>query len=173
MCADFVPCAIEADFLADTVAIMYKGSLKAEGTTATLKNTYGNGYTVKLDNNHDHDIALTAGHVDKVTSRHQTVYRVASAALAAELIEHLERRQITEYQLSGPTMEELFLKVTGDTIAPDKEDPKPDGSESHPTSSSTTKGHYELNDGRPISAWNQWWLLLCKVRTLHCRVPKA
>jgi ATP-binding cassette subfamily A (ABC1) protein 3 len=31
----------EADYLADNIVIMYKGSLRAEGTAATLKNRFG------------------------------------------------------------------------------------------------------------------------------------
>ncbi|KAF2660232.1 P-loop containing nucleoside triphosphate hydrolase protein [Lophiostoma macrostomum CBS 122681] len=152
----------EADYLADTVAIMYQGSLRAEGTSATLKNNYGNGYTVKVDNSLDPNIALTTDSFGKEASRHQTVYRVASPALAAELIEHLEHQKITDYQLSGPTMEELFLKVTGDTMVSDKDASKLDSSESAPISDTPAASHYELKDGRPISAWNQWWLLFCK-----------
>ncbi|KAF2179011.1 P-loop containing nucleoside triphosphate hydrolase protein [Zopfia rhizophila CBS 207.26] len=153
----------EADFLADNIAIMFKGPLKAEGTAATLKNRFGNGYTVKLPHNVDLDIPLS-GPVEKEASRHQMVYRVATATLAAELIEHLEREQIRDYQVSGPTMEELFLKVTGDTIHSDH-----DSSSAHDSGDANgrpmvvnTGSGYKLTDGRPLSAFKQWWILFCK-----------
>lgn len=43
----------EADYLADDIAIMYKGALRASGTSASLKQAYGNGYTVTLPSHAD------------------------------------------------------------------------------------------------------------------------
>lgn len=155
----------EADFLADNIAIMYKGSLKAEGTSATLKNRFGNGYTVKLPNYIDLDVSLS-GPIEKEASRHQILYRVATATLAAELVEHLERHQIRDYQVSGPTMEELFLKATGDNIHSDNESSKSTDRETSdsppPLVKAPASGGYELRNGKPVSAFKQWWILLCK-----------
>ena len=106
----------EADYLADNIVIMYKGSLKAEGTAATLKYRYGNGYTIKVPRALNLEMNVS-GPVEKESSRHQMVYRVAAAFLAAEVVSQLERNGIHDYQVSGPTMEELFLKVTGEAIA--------------------------------------------------------
>ncbi|KAF2728683.1 P-loop containing nucleoside triphosphate hydrolase protein [Polyplosphaeria fusca] len=155
----------EADFLADNVAIMFKGSLKAEGTSAALKHRYGNGYTVKIPDSVDLDVSLS-GPVEKESARHQMVYRVATAALVAELVELLERNKIHDYQVSGPTMEELFLKATGDHIeVTDKS-----SQEHYPTTEAfeaplvgnTAGAVQSLTDGRPISAFKQWWILLRK-----------
>jgi ABC-type multidrug transport system ATPase subunit len=154
----------EADFLADNVVIMYKGSLKAEGTSAALKHRFGDGYTVKLPDHIDVDIPLS-GRIEKEASRHQMVYRVATASLAAELIGHLERQGIKEYQVSGPTMEELFLKTTGDIInADDKSSTsgEHEETETHAHPETTADRSYTLTDGRPLSAFHQWWLLFCK-----------
>lgn len=153
----------EADFLADNILIMYKGSLKAEGTSATLKHRFGNGYTIKLPDHIDLDLSLS-GAVEKEASRHQMVYRVATAALAAELITQLERRQIHDYQVSGPTMEELFLKATGDNITTIEVTPKSgeDENSSEPHVVMPVHDSYDLADGRPISAFKQWWLLFLK-----------
>lgn len=49
----------EADYLSDNIVIMYKGTLKAEGTAAALKNQFGRGYTIKLPENIDVDIPLS------------------------------------------------------------------------------------------------------------------
>ncbi|KAF2006147.1 P-loop containing nucleoside triphosphate hydrolase protein [Amniculicola lignicola CBS 123094] len=155
----------EADFLADNIAIMYKGTLKAEGTSATLKNKYGNGYTVKLPHNTDLDMTLS-GPVEKESSRHQFVYRVATAGLAAELIDILEEHGIHDYQVSGPTMEELFLKATGDKIHVEESSTPP--SESEQTSKQGVQvvaspvSDYQLTDGHPISAFKQWYILFTK-----------
>lgn len=154
----------EADYLADNIAIMYKGSLRAEGTSATLKNRFGNGYTIKLPNHMDLDIPLS-GPVEKEASRHQMVYRVGNAALAAELIEYLEAKDIHDYQISGPTMEELFLKATGDTIASAEStsSSKPEEEDKSGTAVVVNVNDtYELVDGRPISVFKQWYILLGK-----------
>jgi ATP-binding cassette subfamily A (ABC1) protein 3 len=105
----------EADYLADDIAIMYKGALRASGTSASLKHAHGNGYTVKLPYQTDVEVK-TSEPVEKEQSRLLTVYRVPTGVAAAELVEQLECNGLRDYQLSGPTMEELFMKITGDSI---------------------------------------------------------
>jgi ATP-binding cassette subfamily A (ABC1) protein 3 len=148
---------------------MYKGLIKAHGTSSTLKNSYGNGYTIKLlAQNTNLDIPLS-GPFEKEVVRHQVVYRVPTAALAAELVEFLEKKKIADYQVSGPTFEELFLKVTGDTIhsndgtstpSTDHNDKNEDTQEDNVPV--IARGEQDLLDGRPISAFKQWWILFCK-----------
>jgi ATP-binding cassette subfamily A (ABC1) protein 3 len=153
----------EADFLADDIAIMFKGTLRASGTSASLKHSYGDGYTVKLPYHSDIEPKIS-GEVHRQHSRHQTVYRVTTAALAAELVEELEKHGLDDYQLSGPTMEELFIKVTGETIHSTNE-----SSETEKTQTKVaevivdvSEKDYELTEGKPISVYKQWWILLCK-----------
>ncbi|KAH8716914.1 hypothetical protein GQ44DRAFT_829766 [Phaeosphaeriaceae sp. PMI808] len=154
----------EADFLADDIAIMYKGSIRASGTSASLKHSYGNGYTIKLPQHSNVDPQIS-GLVQREQSRHQTVYRVRTAALVAELVEELEKHDIRDYQISGPTMEELFIKVTGEKIQPVEEtsdnekSAKPKASQ---VSINVIEDNYELTDGKPISIYKQWWILLGK-----------
>ncbi|KAF2121214.1 hypothetical protein BDV96DRAFT_609380 [Lophiotrema nucula] len=152
----------EADFIADDIAIMYKGAIKAEGTAATLKHQYGDGYTVKIPANVNIDMNLS-GAVQKEVSRHQMVYRVTTASLAAELVEVLERQDITDYQISGPTMEELFLTVTGDNINQEQSVKEESTHEEHQNAPAIdARSSHQLTDGRPISAFKQWWILFCK-----------
>ncbi|KAF2016665.1 P-loop containing nucleoside triphosphate hydrolase protein [Aaosphaeria arxii CBS 175.79] len=165
----------EADFLADHIAIMYKGSLRAEGTAATLKHTFGNGYTVKIPQAIDLDIRIS-GPIEREITRHQMVFRVASPALAAELVEQLQRHNVPDYQVSGPTMEELFLKVTGNTMQDaqatampeEKKKSKKKGKEAVVIEETPEhvvvdmNQNYELTSGRPISAFKQWYILYRK-----------
>ncbi|KAF1967338.1 P-loop containing nucleoside triphosphate hydrolase protein [Bimuria novae-zelandiae CBS 107.79] len=155
----------EADYLSDNVFIMYKGTLQAEGTSASLKSKYGSGFTIKLPENVDIDVPLS-GPVEKETARHQVVFRVATAALVTELVEHLEAKGIQDYQISGPTMEELFLKVTGDLIvsaevSATEDEGRADEHDEVALVKHETE-HYELVDGRPISVVKQWLLLVGK-----------
>jgi ATP-binding cassette subfamily A (ABC1) protein 3 len=154
----------EVDYLADDIAIMYKGTLRAGGTSASLKHGFGDGYTIKLPYQTDMNISIS-GPVQKEESRHQTVYRVATAALAAEIVEELEKHKLGDYQLSGPTMEELFIKATGDTIQPTEEqtkEAKTDTSKAQNITIDTSAVDYELAEGRPVSAPKQWSVLLGK-----------
>lgn len=162
----------EADYLADDIAIMYKGTLRASGTSASLKQAYGNGYTVRLPS-HDNINFQISTPVEKENSRLQTVYRVPTGIAAAELVEILEERGLRDYQLSGPTMEELFMKVTGDTIIASTE-PAEEKAEERSERGSTAElkaqnimvnasnADYELAEGRPISAFQQWRFLFGK-----------
>jgi ATP-binding cassette subfamily A (ABC1) protein 3 len=142
---------------------MYKGSLRAEGTSASLKNQYGNGYTVKVDGDFEIDIPVS-GPVEKEGSRHQTVYRVATPALASEVVEYLQSQGVHDYQISGPTMEELFLKATGDTLASTStwSTTENDADASSMTEIITPTAIDDLKDGHPISVLKQWWILFGK-----------
>jgi ATP-binding cassette subfamily A (ABC1) protein 3 len=152
----------EADFLADDIAIMFKGSLRASGTSASLKHTYGDGYTVKLPCHSNLEPQLS-GDVRREQSRHQTVYRVATAALVAELVEQLEKHNLHDYQLSGPTMEELFIKVTGETIhTVDEPSDNETMANTKAVAVNVSEKTYELREGKPISVFKQWWILLNK-----------
>ncbi|KPI36704.1 ABC transporter A family member 2 [Cyphellophora attinorum] len=101
----------EADLLADHIAILSKGLLKASGTSVALKHKLGSGYRV-----HVYKSARTAGpHVyqDYPHSQHdeQTTYLLPSSAETARFLTRLESDGMTEYQVSGPTIEDVFLKV--------------------------------------------------------------
>jgi ATP-binding cassette subfamily A (ABC1) protein 3 len=155
----------EADYLADDIAIMFKGTLRASGTSASLKHTYGDGYTIKLPHHSDVELEVS-GEFHREHSRHQTVYRVATAVLATELVEQLEKHGINDYQLSGPTMEELFIKVTGETIYSTEEssvdDEKVSNAKESQVAIDVTSTDYTLTEGRPIPFYAQWTILLHK-----------
>lgn len=158
----------EADYLADDIAIMYKGALRASGTSASLKQAHGNGYTVKLPYHTDVEVK-TSTPVEKEQSRLQTVYRVSTGVAAAELVDQLEHNGLRDYQLSGPTMEELFMKVTGDSIIPTENHSEEKADESstaelkaREVACTVSDVDYELSEGRPISAFQQWWFLFGK-----------
>jgi ATP-binding cassette subfamily A (ABC1) protein 3 len=152
----------EADFLADDIAIMFKGSLRASGTSASLKHTYGDGYTLKLPYHSDLEPQIS-GDVHREQSRHQTVYRVSTAALVTELVEQMEKHNLHDYQLSGPTMEELFIKVTGETIhAADDPSDNETVANTKAVAVNVSEKTYELSEGKPISVFKQWWILLNK-----------
>ena len=101
----------EADLLSDQIAILSKGTLRAEGTAVELKHRLGSGYRVhvyKLPDGQplpEYQGVLREIHYDKVT------YTLEDSAKAADFLARLENDGVREYQVSGPTIEDVFLKV--------------------------------------------------------------
>ena len=100
----------EAELLADHIAILSKGVLKASGTSVELKHKLGSGYRVHLYNSHGQ--VLPEYHdVSHVRRDDQTVYSLLDSAKAADFLARIESDGLVEYQINGPTIEDVFLKV--------------------------------------------------------------
>lgn len=84
----------EADLLADKVAIMSKGELKAEGSAVHLKDTMG-GYRI---------------FVQSFGTGSEEVMNVGSSKEMLEEIERLEAKGV-DYRIAGPELEDVFLQV--------------------------------------------------------------
>jgi ATP-binding cassette, subfamily A (ABC1), member 3 len=101
----------EADLLADHIAILSKGTLRAEGSSVALKDNMGGGYRVHVPK--DTGIRETP-EVDQVAKKDAfdlITYTTPTSQLAAVVIKSLEAAGITEYRFSGPTIEDVFLQV--------------------------------------------------------------
>lgn len=101
----------EADLLSDHIAILSKGCLKAEGSAVALKHELGGGYRIHL---YDTPGSAPAPHLEGIQRRvmfDQTIYTVPGSAQAAAVITRLEHEGFKEYQVSGPTIEDVFMKV--------------------------------------------------------------
>ena len=112
----------EADLLADHIAVLSRGVLKASGTSVELKHNLGSGYRVHVY--HVQGSVPTKVYVDISHVRHddQVVYTLHDSAHASEFLRQLEQDGITEYQVSGPTIEDVFLKVA-EEVAREHEQP--------------------------------------------------
>ncbi|KAI9878284.1 MAG: hypothetical protein M1830_001384 [Pleopsidium flavum] len=111
----------EADLLSDHIAILSKGTLKAEGSAVELKHKLGGGYRVHIYNVPG---ASPAPHFEGIPRKQlydQTIYSVLTSAEAARFIAGLEQQGIRDYQVNGPTIEDVFLKVA-EEIRPDSTD---------------------------------------------------
>lgn len=111
----------EAEFLADHMVIMSTGSLKAEGSVSQLKTKLGGGYRFHFlqgTGYSEHaDVEELFSGQPKETMFDQTVYTVTDIVRATRIIKELEARHITEYQVTGPTIEEVFMKLAEDPEA--------------------------------------------------------
>lgn len=101
----------EADLLSDQIAILSKGSLKAQGTAVELKNKLGSGYRVHVYNLRDGRPVPEYPGVLSEKQYDKTVFMLPDSARATEFISQLESDGVKEYQVSGPTIEDVFLKV--------------------------------------------------------------
>lgn len=92
----------EADILADHIAIVYKGKLVCEGPGPSLKARFGGDYIIRTD----------SGIEDSI------VWRASSSAEVTRKVLELEAlSNESSYSVVFPTLEQVFLKVTGSSTA--------------------------------------------------------
>lgn len=91
----------EFDVLADHIAIIYKGKLVCEGPGTSLKSRYGGDYMIRSDSSQE-DSSLE--------------WRTSNSAEATRKIIELEASSDDHtYNVTFPTLEQVFLKVTSDS----------------------------------------------------------
>ncbi|KAF9876838.1 ABC transporter [Colletotrichum karsti] len=100
----------EADLLADNIAILSKGVLRAEGSSVALKDSLGAGYSIHVLNAKDVRGPPEVAGVDLRVSPNTIVYTAPSSQLAAEVIRHLEAACLP-YKINSPNIEDVFLNV--------------------------------------------------------------
>lgn len=101
----------EADLLADHIAILSKGTLRAEGSSVELKDRLGGGYRVNVPKDQGFKESPDVEGVTKKDAFDLVTYTAPSSQHAAAVIRHLEADGINEYRFSGPTIEDVFLQV--------------------------------------------------------------
>jgi ATP-binding cassette subfamily A (ABC1) protein 3 len=101
----------EADLLADKIAILSKGTLRAEGTSVDLKDRLGAGYRIHVFNARDIKDPPEVEGVTRKISFDVITYIAKTSAAAAQVIRVLESSGIQDYKYSGPTIEDVFLQV--------------------------------------------------------------
>ncbi|KAL9598677.1 MAG: hypothetical protein Q9219_004346 [cf. Caloplaca sp. 3 TL-2023] len=102
----------EADLLSDQIAILSKGSLKAYGSAVELKHRLGNGYRIHVSNNpRNRDMLENLKDIPKKAMYGQTTYTLSSSAAAADFVRTLETLGIDNYEITSPTIEEIFFNI--------------------------------------------------------------
>ncbi|KAK9351867.1 P-loop containing nucleoside triphosphate hydrolase protein [Lipomyces doorenjongii] len=92
----------EADLLADSIAILARGELVVAGSPLKLKADFGNGYRV-------YSIMPASGK--------EMVYEAENGNQVISLVNRLEREEHKELRVSGPQLEDVFLKFVADSDA--------------------------------------------------------
>ncbi|OIW35226.1 P-loop containing nucleoside triphosphate hydrolase protein [Coniochaeta ligniaria NRRL 30616] len=144
----------EGDVLADHIVILSKGQIKCQGSGAELKTRFGGGYRVHLP-----QTDIVDG-LDPPTEVHQdrVIYRTGDSRSAARLVTQLEAAGHKKVQMSGPTIEDVFLNVT-------REDLPSDTKETSLEPSNDYAGK-QLSTGHRTSFWTQVRVLLRKRLTI-------
>jgi ATP-binding cassette, subfamily A (ABC1), member 3 len=170
----------EADLLADRIAILSKGTLRAQGSSVELKERLGGGYRIHLPSGTDHKKPIPV--IEGVTSHTtfgQTMYIASTSTQTAKIIKHLESESITDYQLSGPTIEDVFLQLADEiraestsTIERDSssQDAETEEKKLPRTTVTPLSGEVapslELHSGSKLGFFKQAWVLFCKRITI-------
>jgi len=144
----------EGEVLADHIVILSKGQIKCQGSGAELKNRFGGGYRVYLPKH-----ARVAG-FDAPKAFHQdmVVYRTPDSASAARLVARIEAAGCSGVHVSGPTVEDVFLRVARNDIlegtGPSETEAEDQPKEAAPIGT--------LSAGKPTSFLTQVRVLLMK-----------
>lgn len=102
----------EADLLSDQIAILSKGRLKANGSAVELKHRIGSGYRIHV--HHGHGAPASELQMEGVLRKvlyDQTIYTLQSSAQVTDFIRMLDTRGLDNYEITSPTIEEIFFKV--------------------------------------------------------------
>jgi hypothetical protein len=97
----------ESEVLSDHIVIITLGKMKCQGTPAELKTKYGGGYRVHIPKTED---ISSLDH--PVAERHDRyICRTPDSSSAARVLASLKTARDSEIYITGPTVEDVFLKV--------------------------------------------------------------
>ena len=90
--------------------MLSKGNLKAEGSAAELKAKFGGGYRVRVPHKSNWKAeGLEYAHC--LVDNEDAVYQLADSTQAAPFVKGLDKDHVEDYQVLGPTIEDVFLKL--------------------------------------------------------------
>lgn len=107
LCTHFLD---EADVLSDSIYIMSKGVLKAEGSAVELKHKLGGGYRVFVNSTSWKPAARFAD-TPSYIDYDQTVYQLHDSSEISQFIAGLDYDGTIAYRVQGPTVEDVFLRL--------------------------------------------------------------
>lgn len=99
----------EADALSDHIVILQKGRLKMEGSAVELKQRHGGDYQIHLRGNLDPKIPIESRVRHEVRGADH-IFHIATPDEAGRFVGYLEHHGIYDYEVQGPTIEQVFLR---------------------------------------------------------------
>jgi ATP-binding cassette subfamily A (ABC1) protein 3 len=157
----------EAEFLADNMVIMAQGVVAAQGSVSELKHKLGNGYRVDVRTPTNLQVGEKLLDAKEKFDERGTFM---DSADALEYIKKLEADGNSNYQIAGPTIEEVFMKLAAD---PESEYQEFDGDLHHSVSRASGKQSSNVSDleRHKVGAFKQIVVLLKKRWTVWRRNP--
>lgn len=119
----------EAEFLSDQVAILDRGKVIAAGTVDTLKSGLGTTKVVEIrmecqpESIEEYRTLLQEQNVDCL--RGLTIFTGNPQAAVQRLLEHGGRVDQARIMVRNPSLEDVFIKLTGRSFDPDSEEAGP------------------------------------------------
>lgn len=114
----------EADVLSDYVAILSKGNLKTKGTSVQLKHEVGVGYRISVPKSQK----LTfADSIKQIETNDKITYWFPNSTEASKFISELRANEVKDYDIMGPTLEDVFLTLAEEVRENGLEDELPPG----------------------------------------------
>jgi ATP-binding cassette, subfamily A (ABC1), member 3 len=161
----------EADALADYIVIMAKGKLGAEGSASQLKQRLGDGYTVAVARQPNLLPPEPTEHVAREDYQQRCEYRIPDAMHVHGFLDTLERAGFSDYNISGPSIEELFLKITTDSSPVEGNSSMKDSASETELRPLANTGAVTLGlqKGRHLSGFSLCWILFRKRLTVFRR----
>jgi hypothetical protein len=169
----------ESEVLADHIALLSKGRLRAEGSVASLKSSLGEGFRVIVPNRDHSSLSALATHLN--THLHQiegdAVFDVPDSETLTPLLGKLEEKDIADYRIEGPSIEKIFLKLADEMKFKSRALSSSDEYNAERSSSTETEapGQFvahttpvamELHAGRGCGPFKQTWVLFRKRVTI-------
>ena len=166
----------EAEFLADHVVVMSKGQLKDQGSVSELKSRLGNGYRIQRLFPADSESMDKTVHGDD----YGEIETVGTASDVLSVIKRLDQEGVSDYQINGPTFEEVFLRLAADSDMECEDDFDPG---EKPGESSGAAVAHKNEFQNPVSQktdsvprvrtarWHQIWILFKNRWTVFKRNP--
>lgn len=154
----------EADLLSDDINILSKGNLVAHGSAVALKHELGGGYRVRIYHENKKPLPEQMEAQPKQVYHDQTVYSLPDSGAAAFFIAGLERAGVRDYQVNGPTIEDVFLKLAEEVKEELEKDRAPSPSSDSDENAAAGEGEkgIQLATGKTLSFFAQTWVLFRK-----------
>ncbi|TKA83060.1 hypothetical protein B0A55_00924 [Friedmanniomyces simplex] len=156
------------DLLSDDIAILSKGKRVANGSAVALKHELGGGYRVRVYHENSRPLPEALEVTPKQVLHDQTIYSIADSAAAARFIAELERAGVRDYQVNGPTIEDVFLRLAAEVKEELDRDRAPSPATDDVTIAPGEKG-LQLVAGKHLSFLGQTWVLFRKRVTIFNR----
>lgn len=138
----------EVDVLADHIVILTKGKVKCQGAAAELKHIYGGGYRVIVPL---HAATPSDIQYDFVEHQDTRIYSTPNSQSASQLSSHLSANGVEDITISGPEVEDVFLRVADDGDL-----------DVYKNTTKATESNFEMTPGDILPFWGQVRVLFRK-----------